>query len=68
MKWSRLKKRGEANFADTVRRRMEARNTRYRDSDDGEGEARVTIDKQRGAGMGTYTYFLESSPEGNRVR
>jgi len=68
MKWSQLKKRIEENFADSVRGRVEIWNTRYRKSHDEEGEAWVTIDKKRVFSMGTYTYFVESYREANRLR
>jgi hypothetical protein len=68
MKWSQLKKRIEDNFADSVRGRVEIWNTRYRKSHDQEGEAWVTIDKQRVSSMGTYTYFAELYRETKRLR
>ncbi len=66
MKWSQLKKRIEANFADSVVGRVEVWNTRYRKSHDAEGEAWITIDKQRVSTMGTCTYFVELEQETRR--
>lgn len=60
MKWSQLKKRIEATFADAVAGRVEVWNTRYRKSHDAEGEAWITIDGQRVWSMGTYAYLMES--------
>jgi hypothetical protein len=68
MKWSQLKKRVEAMFADSVAGRVEVWNTRYRKSHDAEGEAWNTIDTQRFSSMGTYTYFVQSGSEANRLR
>lgn len=67
MKWSQLKKRIEATFADSVAGRVEVWNTRYRKAHDAEGEAWITIDKQRVSSMGTYTYFMESDREQSRL-
>jgi hypothetical protein len=68
MKWSQLKKRIEALFADSVAGRVEVWNTRYRRSHDAEGEAWITFDKQRVSSMGTYTFFGESYREVTRIR
>ena len=59
MKWSQLKKRIEANFADSVAGRVEVWTTRYRKPCNELGEAWVTIDKQRVWSMATRTYLLE---------
>lgn len=68
MKWSQLKKRLEATFADSVSGRVEVWNTRYRKSHDAEGEAWITVDKKRVSSMATYTYFVERYREMNRIR
>jgi len=68
MKWSQLKKRIEANFADSVAGRVEVWTTRYRESQEAEGEAWITIDKQRVYSMGTYTYLVEAYHEATRLR
>jgi len=68
MKWSQLKKRIEATFADSVRGRVQVWNTRYRRSHDQEGEGWITIDKKRVYSMGTYTYFVESHREAERLQ
>ncbi len=68
MKWSQLKKRIEATFADSVAGRVEVWNTRYRRAHDQEGEAWITIDKQRVVSMATYTYFVEFYRQANRLR
>jgi hypothetical protein len=68
MKWSQLKKRIEATFADSIAGRVEVWNTRYRKSHDAQGEAWITIDKQRISSMGTLTYFGKSHSEANRLR
>ncbi len=59
MKWSQLKKRVEATFADSVRGRVEVWNTRYRKSHDQEGEAWITIDKKQAHSFGTCTFWAE---------
>jgi hypothetical protein len=68
MKWSQLKKRIEAMFADSVAGRVEVWNTRYRGAHDAEGEAWITVDKQRIASLGTCTFFKESHLEALRLR
>ena len=68
MKWSQLKKRTEGSFAASVAGRVQVWTTRYRGSHDAEGEAWVTIDKQRVSSMGTYTYLIEHYREVNRLR
>ena len=68
MKWSQLKIRIEGTFADSVKGRVQVWNTRYRRSHDQEGEAWVTIDKERVFSMGTYTYFLKCNQEADRLR
>jgi hypothetical protein len=67
MRWSQLKKRIEANFAESVAGRVEVWNTLYRKSHDQEGEAWVTIDKQRVWSMATYTYFAEAHREAMKL-
>lgn len=68
MKWSQLKKRIEATFAESVSGRVEVWNTRYRNSHDSEGEAWITIDKQMVFKMPTYTFFVEEYNEQRRLQ
>jgi hypothetical protein len=68
MKWSQLKKRIEATFAESVRGRVEVWNTRYRKSHDSEGEAWITIDGKMVFNFATYTYFVEYEREVDRLR
>lgn len=68
MRWSQLKKRIEATFAESVAGRVEVWTTRYRKSADEEGEAWITIDKHRVASMGMGTYFVESGRETIRIQ
>ncbi len=68
MKWSQLKKRIEGNFADSATGRVQVWTTRYRKSHDAEGEAWVTIDKQRVSSMGSYSYLVAAYHEQNRLR
>lgn len=59
MKWSKLKQRVEACFADSVRGRVEVWTTRYRHAHDAVGEGWITVDKERVHSMGTLTYWKE---------
>ncbi|MGR3838045.1 MAG: SF0329 family protein [Cognatishimia sp.] len=59
MRWSKLKQRIEAGFADSAKGRVEIWSTRYRKSHDQEGEAWITIDGQRVYSMGSLTYLVE---------
>lgn len=59
MRWSKLKQRIEDNFADCAKGRVEIWNTRYRNSHDQEGEAWITIDKERVHSMGTLTHLTK---------
>ena len=68
MKWSQLKKRIEGGFADSVAGRVQVWTTRYRGAHDAEGEAWITIDKQRVSSMGTCSYFIEQHKEATRIR
>lgn len=68
MKWSQLKKRFEANFADAVKGRVEVWATRYRSSHDQVGECWVTLDKQKVISMATLTFYKEYYGEANRIR
>ena len=68
MKWSQLKTRIESNFATSVAGRVQVWTTRYRGAHDADGEAWVTIDKQRVSSMGTLSYFEEKYTEATRIR
>lgn len=68
MKWSQLKNRIEETFADSIRGRVEVWNTRYRESHDGEGEAWITIDKERVFSMACYTYLMREYEEEKRLQ
>lgn len=46
MQWSKLKKKVESYFADSVRGRVELRSTRYHKAHDQEGRGYITIDKE----------------------
>ena len=67
MKWRQLKKLIQATFADSVRGRVEVWNTRYRKAHDDAAEAWMTIDRERVASFGEYTYFVESYREEQRL-
>lgn len=59
MRWSKLKQRIEDNLTDCAKGRVEIWNTRYRNSHDQEGEAWITIDKERVHSMGSLTHLTE---------
>jgi len=67
MKWSQLKKRIETTFADSVRGRVEVWNTRYHKAHDDAGEGYITIDGERVASFGEYTYFVRLYGEERRL-
>lgn len=60
MQWSQLKKSLEANFAGSVRGRVEVWATRYRHAHEQAGEAWITFDKHRLVSMGSWRYELEA--------
>ncbi len=66
MKWSKLKKRIEDGFADSVRGRVEVLATRYRDSHDAAGEVWVTIDGNKVFGAADFSYYKEHGAEAAR--
>src|SRR3569833_2866500 len=66
MRWSQLKRRIEANFADSVRGRVEVFVTRYHRAHDGAGEAWVTIDGERVACMSEIAYWKQRLPTERR--
>ncbi len=68
MKWSQLKKRIEATFADSVAGRVEVWNTRYRKSHDDLGEGWITIDKQLVLRFAEFTHDVERSREAERLQ
>lgn len=55
MRWSKLKQRLEDNFADSLQRRVELHQTRYRESHDQEGEFWITFDKTKILSIGSMT-------------
>jgi hypothetical protein len=59
MRWSKIKKRIEDTFADSVRGRVEVWNTNYRKAHDQAGEAWITIDKKKVHSMGSLTFEIE---------
>jgi hypothetical protein len=58
MRWSKLKQRIEDCLADCAKGRVEIWSTRYRNSHDQEGEAWITIDKERVHSMGSLTHLV----------
>jgi hypothetical protein len=68
MKWSRLKKRIEDTFADSVHDRVELWATRYRHTHDQEGEAWIPFDGKRTISLGTYSYEMEARRVRNELR
>ncbi len=59
MRWSQLKKRIEANFAEKVDGRLEIWQTRFRKAHDQEGEFWITIDGKRVFSSGSETYLKQ---------
>jgi len=68
MRWSQLKKRIEATFADSVRGRVEVWNTGYRKATWKEGEVWITIDKKKIYSIGSYTYWMKIYHEAEVLR
>lgn len=68
MQWSKLKRRIEESFADSVKGRVQVWATRYRHSHDQVGESWITIDKVRVVSMGTQSYFNEYYGTAHRLR
>ena len=66
-RWTKLKKRVEDRFADSVKGRLELRMTRYRHAHDGEGEAWITFDRQKIATMSTFAWFHARYAESRRL-
>lgn len=62
MRWSQLKKRIEATFADRVKGRVEVFVTRYRHAHDGAGEAWIVIDGEQIACMGEIRHWKRRLP------
>ncbi|MGR3795424.1 SF0329 family protein [Vannielia sp. SX4] len=59
MKWSKLKQRAEAQFADSLRGRIEVWTTRYRGSHDQVGESWITVDGKRIFSAGTLRFWAQ---------
>lgn len=68
MKWSQLKKRIEATFADSVKGRVQVWKTRHRKSYDQWGTTWLTFDKELVAEADTYTYWNEVYHETKDLR
>ena len=51
MRWSKLKQLVEDRMADSLQRRVEVHNARYRHAHDGEGRGWITVDKREVANM-----------------
>ncbi|WP_321530411.1 hypothetical protein [uncultured Desulfuromonas sp.] len=57
MRWSQLRKRLRDRFAESVRKRVDVHQTRYRNSHDQEGELWFSIDGSRLFSSGSATYL-----------
>ena len=68
MRWSKLKQRVEAMFADGVRGRVELRTTRYEKAHDRFGRSWITVDGREVANMSNYLACGDSVADGNRDR
>lgn len=68
MKWSQLKKRIEANFADSLAGRVQVWVTRYRNSPEHDGEAWFTLDGERFAGLSTAGFFKQINQTDTELR
>lgn len=51
MRWSKLNQLVEDRMADSLQRRVEVHNARYRHAHDGEGRGWITVDKREVANM-----------------
>jgi hypothetical protein len=65
MMWSKLKRRIEDTFADSLRGRVEIWNTRHRKGFD---EAWITFDKERVCSLGSDAFFWKAHQEAERLR
>ncbi|WP_180146924.1 SF0329 family protein [Desulfoluna butyratoxydans] len=57
MQWSKLKKKVEAFFSDSIQGRVELRSTSYRESHDREGRGYITFDKKEIWNMSTISFY-----------
>lgn len=58
MRWSKLRQRIEASFADSVRTRVQLHQTRYRKAHDQEGEFWITVDGSRVLSVGSMSALV----------
>jgi hypothetical protein len=68
MRWSKLKQRVEAMFADGVRGRVELRTTRYEKAHDRFGRSWITVDGREVVNMCNWLACDEAVADGNPAR
>lgn len=68
MQWSSLKKKVEAFFAPSLKRRVELRSTRYRGAHDQTGRGYITVDGKEVWSMCTLNFWRAEYPRINEIK